>query len=185
MAFLKDLIVGGSARVLGKLYASEFVGNASSATNASTAVYATNAGTATRATGDSAGNNINTTYIKSATISGKVITFTKGNGSTFSITTQDNNTTYANYKGATTAAAGTAGLVPSASTANRLKFLRGDGTWVTPNNTTYAAVSTASNGLCPKRNGSTHSYLRGDGTWTSVTVSSASESDLDFGDLDG
>ena len=60
------------------------------------------------------------------------------------------NTTYANYVGATTAASGTAGLVPAATTATRLNFLRGDGTWQTPTNTTYAAVTTAANGLMTK-----------------------------------
>lgn len=46
MANLKDLIVNGTARVIGKVYASEFVGNASSATrdssnNIITETYAT------------------------------------------------------------------------------------------------------------------------------------------------
>jgi len=36
------------------------------------------------------------------------------------------------YVGATSSAAGTEGLVPAASSANRNKFLRGDGTWATP-----------------------------------------------------
>jgi hypothetical protein len=63
-------------------------------------------GTAAAATKDSGGNTINTTYIKAASVSGKVVTFTKGDGATFSITTQDtdNNTTYA------TGTTGTAGL---------------------------------------------------------------------------
>ena len=53
-----------------------------------------NAATATKATQDSAGNNINTTYIKALSVSGKTITYTKGNGTTGTITTQDTNTTY-------------------------------------------------------------------------------------------
>ena len=53
-----------------------------------------NASTATKATQDSAGQQINTTYIKGLSISGKTITYTKGDGSTGTITTQDNNTTY-------------------------------------------------------------------------------------------
>ena len=59
----------------------------------------------------------------------------------------DTNTTYANYVGATTAASGTAGLVPAATTATRTRFLRGDGTWQVPTNTTYAVATTAANGL--------------------------------------
>lgn len=46
-------------------------------------------GLATQATQDSAGQQINSTYIKNATVSGRVVTFTRGNGSTFTITTQD------------------------------------------------------------------------------------------------
>ena len=38
------------------------------------------------------------------------------------------------YVGATSSAAGTEGLVPAASSANRNKFLRGDGTWQIPTN---------------------------------------------------
>lgn len=53
-----------------------------------------NAATATKATQDSAGQQINTTYIKGLSINGKTITYTKGDGTTGTITTQDNNTTY-------------------------------------------------------------------------------------------
>jgi hypothetical protein len=52
------------------------------------------AATATKATQDSAGQQINTTYIKGLSVSGKTITYTKGDGTTGTITTQDNNTTY-------------------------------------------------------------------------------------------
>ena len=41
------------------------------------------------ATKDSAGQQINTTYIKGLSVSGKTITYTKGNGTTGTITTQD------------------------------------------------------------------------------------------------
>lgn len=44
-------------------------------------------GNATKATGDSAGQNINTTYIKELSASGRTITYTKGNGSTGTIQT--------------------------------------------------------------------------------------------------
>ena len=45
-----------------------------------------NSATATKATQDSAGQQINTTYIKGLSISGNTITYTKGNGGTGSIT---------------------------------------------------------------------------------------------------
>ena len=53
---------------------------------------AASADSATKAAQDSAGQQINTTYIKSLAINGRTITYTKGNGATGSITTQD--TTY-------------------------------------------------------------------------------------------
>lgn len=81
MAQLKDLIVSGAARVLGKLYASEFVGKLTG-----------NADTSTKATQDSTGQQINTTYIKGLSVNGKTITYTKGNNTTGTITTQDTNT---------------------------------------------------------------------------------------------
>ena len=44
---------------------------------------------ATKATQDSAGQQINTTYIKGLSVNGRTITYTKGNGTTGTITTQD------------------------------------------------------------------------------------------------
>ena len=72
---------------------------------------------------------------------------TKSDITALGIPESDTNTTYANYVGATASAAGTAGLVPAATTAQRNMFLRGDATWQTPTNTTYAAATTAANGL--------------------------------------
>lgn len=67
---------------------------ATSAGSAGSATKATTADSATKATNDSAGNNINATYIKSLSVSGRTITFTKGDGTAGTITTQDTNTTY-------------------------------------------------------------------------------------------
>lgn len=73
------------------------LGNVDNTADANKSVkYATSAGsttTATKATQDSAGQQINTTYIKSLSVSGKVITYAKGDGTTGTITTQDTNTT--------------------------------------------------------------------------------------------
>ena len=51
-----------------------------------------NASTATKATQDSSGQQINSTYIKSLSVSGRTITYTRGDGTTGTITTQDTNT---------------------------------------------------------------------------------------------
>lgn len=67
---------------------------ATSAGSAGSATKASTADSATKATQDSAGQQINATYIKNLSVSGRTITFTKGDGTTGTITTQDTNTTY-------------------------------------------------------------------------------------------
>lgn len=92
---------------------------------------------------------------------------------------KDTNTTYANMKAATASAAGAAGLVPAPAAGKQTSFLRGDGTWVVPTNTTYGLASTSANGLLRQLNGSTSSFMRGDGTWATppnTTYAVANES---------
>lgn len=67
---------------------------AASAGSASSATKASTADSATKATKDSAGQQINTTYIKGLSVSGRTVTYTRGDGTTGTITTQDTNTTY-------------------------------------------------------------------------------------------
>lgn len=100
--------VGGTAK---PVYLNAGVATACSATvgSASTPVYMSagtvtacgsslgvsitgNAATATKATQDSAGQQINTTYVKSVSASGNTVTVTKGDGTTSTFVTQD--TTY-------------------------------------------------------------------------------------------
>lgn len=92
---------------------------------------------------------------------------------------KDTNTTYANMKAATASVAGAAGLVPAPAAGEQTSFLRGDGTWVVPTNTTYGLASTTANGLLRQLNGSTSSFMRGDGTWATppnTTYAVANES---------
>lgn len=92
---------------------------------------------------------------------------------------KDTDTTYANMKAATASAAGAAGLVPAPAAGKQASFLRGDGTWVVPTNTTYGLASTTANGLLRQLNGSTSSFMRGDGTWATppnTTYAVANES---------
>lgn len=65
-----------------------------SGSDSCTTFYANSAGSASKATQDSAGQQINKTYIKNLSISGKTITYTKGDDTTGTIITQDTNTTY-------------------------------------------------------------------------------------------
>ena len=67
-----------------------YAGASSAGGAATTALNCTgNSATATKATQDSGGQQINTTYIKNLSVSENTITYTKGNGTTGKITTQD------------------------------------------------------------------------------------------------
>lgn len=76
-------------------------------------------------------------------------------------------TTYGVMRGATASANGASGLVPAPTQGNEGKYLKGDGSWGTPANTTYGVVSKTANGLVPKLpdETTTTKYLRQDGAW--------------------
>ena len=90
---------------------------------------------------------INSSAIKNITRSGVTFTATRLNNGTFTFTQQDSNTTYANFKGSTTSANGTAGLVPAPGKAAASYYLRNDGGWYIPPNTTYVVATTSASGL--------------------------------------
>ena len=135
-----------------------------------------NADTATKATKDSAGQQINTTYIKGLSVSGTTITYTKGDGTTGTITTQDNNTTYSNFVKSGSGAKN--GLVPAPSTtAGTTKYLREDCSWQVPPNTTYTAASANPKAAGTAAVGTSTKYAREDHVHpaqTSVSGSSGS-----------
>lgn len=56
-------------------------------------------------------------------------------------------TTYGVMKAATASAAGGSGLVPAPAAGKQGQYLRGDGTWATPVNTTYSDATQSSHGL--------------------------------------
>lgn len=112
-------------------------------------------------------------------------------GATISAT----DTTYSAFVGATSSVAGSAGLVPAPTTSDPSKFLKGDGTWDTPTDTTYSAGANIQiNGTTISATDTTYSdftgatslvagahglvpapttsdpdkYLKGDGTWASL-----------------
>lgn len=83
---------------------------------------------------------------------------------------------------ATSSAAGTIGAVPAPAAGAQGKYLRGDGTWQNPPNTTYAvfkgATSSAAGGtgLVPApAEGYQGRFLRGDGTWQTPTDNKVSQ----------
>lgn len=59
----------------------------------------------------------------------------------------DTNTTYGNMTGATTSAAGKAGLVPAPAAGAATRYLRSDGTWQVPPDTTYSDATQSAHGL--------------------------------------
>lgn len=107
-------------------------------------------------------------------------------------------TTYSDFTGATSSAAGTHGLVPAPASGETTKFLKSDGTWGTPDGKTYTAGAniqingtvisatdtTYSNftgadgstagaaGLVPTPSATDNTkFLKGDGTWANATYS--------------
>ena len=94
-----------------------------------------NASTATKSTQDSDGQQINKTYIKGLSVSGTTITYTKGDNTTGTITTQDTNTTYTHPT-----TSGNKHIPSGGSSGQVLKWSEdGTATWGTDNNTTYSA----------------------------------------------
>lgn len=85
--------------------------------------------------------------ITGLSVSGKTITYTKGDGTKGTITTQDTNTT---YDVVSKSANGLAPKLPNETTTT--KYLRQDGSWAVPpdTNTTYGVATTTSNGLMSK-----------------------------------
>ena len=59
----------------------------------------------------------------------------------------EKDTTYGTFKGATSSADGGNGLVPGPKMANKDQYLKGDGTWGTPTNTTYNDATQSTHGL--------------------------------------
>lgn len=78
------------------------------------------------------------------------VAVTKADITALGIPGQDTNTTYSNMGAATSSAAGKAGLVPAPAAGKQASFLRGDGTWVVPTNTTYGVATSSTDGLMSK-----------------------------------
>lgn len=77
---------------------------------------------------------------------------------------------YENMKGATSSAAGSAGLVPAPNIGEQLKFLRADGTWVIPTNTTYSVGTSSYSGITKLY---TETGSATDGTMTQNAITTA------------
>ena len=133
--------------------------------------------------------------IAGLSVNGKTITYTKGDGTTGTITTQD--TTYSKFTGATSSTAGTTGLVTAPAVGQQAYVLHGDGTWSADKDTTYTAMTaselttgtaTTARSITPKvlsdyvkdktddkisdlsLNGNTITYTKGNGTTGSFNL---------------
>lgn len=136
MAKFKDLIVTGSARIIGKVYATEFVGTLTG-----------NSSTATKATQDESGNNIKANYASSFSISDHKITLKSKSGATLSeVTVPDNNTWQSNTSSR-------AGYV-TAGVANKVwkTDASGNPDWRDDANTTYSGATTSVAGMVQLNN---------------------------------
>lgn len=91
-------------------------------------------------------------------VSGKTVTYTRADGTTGTITTQDTT-----YSVVSKTAAGLAPQLPNETITT--KYLRQDGSWQVPPNTTYGLASTSANGLLRQLTGHDWHWMRGDGTW--------------------
>lgn len=78
--------------------------------------------------------------------------------------------TYGNMRGATSSSAGSAGLVPAPNIGEQLKFLRADGAWVIPTNTTYSVGTSSYLGITKLY---TETGSATDGTMTQNAITTA------------
>ena len=108
--------------------------------------YVASNGVMNKALGDKNGKDL-TSYVTGLSVNGRTVTYTKGDGTSGTIQTQDTDTKYSVFKGATSSAAGGTGLVPAPAKGDQAKFLKADGTWGTPENTTYKEATTSTAGL--------------------------------------
>ena len=108
--------------------------------------YVASNGVMNKALGDKNGKDL-TSYVTGLSVNGRTVTYTKGDGTSGTIQTQDTDTTYPAFKGASANAAGGTGLVPAPAKGDQAKFLKADGTWGTPENTTYEEATTSTAGL--------------------------------------
>ena len=121
----------------------------------------------------------NTTYTLSGTLNGNAYDVT--------LTPSSGNATGVNVPAmgaASSNAAGTAGLVPAPAKNKHNSFLRGDGTWAVPDNTTYSVMTGATasaagtSGLVPQpAKGDQGKFLSGAGTWTALPSLSITDSE--------
>ena len=135
-----------------------FANNATSASFATTASYALNATTNTGS------------LLTTASAVANVITFTKGDGSTFPVTVATGSAVSASY--ATTASLALNNVTTASVNSNTITFTKGDGTTfpITVNTGSAVTVNTGSLLVTASINNATTTYTKGDGSTFALTV---------------
>lgn len=166
---LKELVDGKAPSSHTHTKSEVGLGNVDNTADATKSVkYATSAGSASSAAAltSNAGSSTQPVYFSG----GKPVACSYTLGKSVPADALFTDHTYENMKGATSSAAGSAGLVPAPNIGEQLKFLRADGAWVIPTNTTYSVGTTSYSGTT-KLYTSTGSAT--DGTMTQNAITTA------------
>lgn len=166
---LKELVDGKAPSSHTHTKSEVGLGNVDNTADATKSVkYATSAGSASSAAAltSNAGSSTQPVYFSG----GKPVACSYTLGKSVPADALFTDHTYGNMKGATSSSAGSAGLVPAPNIGEQLKFLRADGAWVIPTNTTYSVGTTSYSGTT-KLYTSTGSAT--DGTMTQNAITSA------------
>lgn len=114
-------------------------------------------------------------HIPAGGSSGKILRWSADGTATWG---DDKDTTYAAMAAATALAAGKAGLVPAPAAGAQAKYLRGDGTWQTPTNTTYGVATQKANGLLSAADKKKMDGIAANATKNVITFATAAPSTL-------
>lgn len=166
---LKELVDGKAPSSHTHTKSEVGLGNVDNTADATKSVkYATSAGSASSAAAltSNAGSSTQPVYFSG----GKPVACSYTLGKSVPADALFTDHTYGNMKGATSSSAGSAGLVPAPNIGEQLKFLRADGTWVIPTNTTYSVGTSSYSGIT-KLYTETGSAI--DGTMTQNAITTA------------
>lgn len=166
---LKELVDGKAPSSHTHTKSEVGLGNVDNTADATKSVkYATSAGSASSAAAltSNAGSSTQPVYFSG----GKPVACSYTLGKSVPADALFTDHTYGNMKGATSSSAGSAGLVPAPNIGEQLKFLRADGTWVIPTNTTYSVGTSSYLGITKLY---TETGSATDGTMTQNAITSA------------
>lgn len=166
---LKELVDGKAPSSHTHTKSEVGLGNVDNTADATKSVkYATSAGSASSAAAltSNAGSSTQPVYFSG----GKPVACSYTLGKSVPADALFTDHTYENMKGATSSAAGSAGLVPAPNIGEQLKFLRADGAWVIPTNTTYSVGTSSYLGITKLY---TETGSATDGTMTQNAITTA------------